>query len=164
MIEIIAKGDTIIFNFPLSIFNSAAKGCPINPNLRDIVTEIPLLFGYTLDKQRRKGAIIMIAMNQELFEKLAISAEAPVLVEFSADWCVYCRRIGPAMEKIAGQFKNILPVAQVNIDLEPALADREQIEVVPTLVIYHKGHALGSIVAPSSKAQIEEFIRDTLDL
>ena len=106
----------------------------------------------------------MIAMNQELFEKMAISAEEPVLVEFSADWCVYCRRIGPAMQKIADQFRNALPIAQVNIDQESALADREQIEVVPTLVIYHKGHALNSIVAPSSKAQIEEFIQETLDL
>ena len=106
----------------------------------------------------------MIAMNQELFEKMAVSAGTPVLVEFSADWCVYCRRIGPAMEKIADQFRDVLPVAQVNIDQEAALADREQIEVVPTLVIYHKGHALNSIVAPASKAQIEDFIRETLDL
>lgn len=106
----------------------------------------------------------MIAMNTELFEQLAVSSENPVLVEFSADWCVYCRRIGPAMKKIADQFRNVLPVAQVNIDREAALADREQIEVVPTLVIYHKGHALGSIVAPDSKARIEEFIRETLDM
>lgn len=106
----------------------------------------------------------MIAMNTELFEKMAVSAESPVLVEFSADWCVYCRRIAPAMEKIAQQFRDVLPVAQVNIDEEAQLASREQIEVVPTLVIYHKGEVLGSIVAPDSKSRIEEFIRETLDL
>ena len=106
----------------------------------------------------------MTAMNQELFEKMTRSSEMPVLVEFSADWCVYCRRIGPAMDKIEVQFRDVLPVAQVNIDEEAALADREQIEVVPTLVIYHRGHVLGSIVAPDSKARIEEFIRETLDL
>jgi len=106
----------------------------------------------------------MIAMNTELFEKMAVSSEKPVLVEFSADWCVYCRRIAPAMEKIEQQFAGVLPVAQVNIDAEALLADREQIEVVPTLVIYHKGHALGSIVAPDSKARIEAFIQETLDL
>ena len=106
----------------------------------------------------------MIAMNRELFEKMAVSADTPVLVEFSADWCVYCRRIGPAMKKIADQFRDVLPVAQVNIDQEAQLSDQEQIEVVPTLVIYHKGHALGSIVAPDSKARIEEFIRETLDM
>ena len=31
-----------------------------------------------------------------------------VLVEFSAPWCVYCRRLVPAMEKIAEEYKDIL--------------------------------------------------------
>ena len=106
----------------------------------------------------------MIAMNQDLFEKMTVSSETPVLVEFSAGWCVYCRRIAPAMEQIEKQFRDVLPVAQVDIDQEPALSGRERIEVVPTLVLYHKGQALGSIVAPDSRARIEEFLRDTLDL
>ena len=104
----------------------------------------------------------MIAMNQELFEKLAISAEAPVLVEFSADWCVYCRRIGPALQRVAQQNRDSLVVGQVNIDDHPELARSEGIEVVPTLVLYHKGEALGSIVAPESRSRIEEFIEDFL--
>ena len=53
-------------------------------------------------------------------------------------------------------------VGQVNIDDHPDLAAREQIEVVPTLVLYHKGEALGSIVAPESRARIEEFLEDYL--
>ena len=50
----------------------------------------------------------------------------------------------------------------MNIDDEEALARQEQIEVIPTLVIYENGEALGSIVAPDSKARIEEFIEETL--
>ena len=103
-------------------------------------------------------------MNMELFEKLAMNGDMPVLVEFWAPWCVYCRRIIPAMKKIAQQYEGRLIVGQVNIDEEPVLAEKERIEVIPTLVIYHKGEALGSIVAPESKARIEEFIQDTLGL
>ena len=104
----------------------------------------------------------MIIMNTELFERYTQEADRPVLVEFSAPWCVYCRRIAPAMEKIAEQYADSLAVGQINIDNEEALADREQIEVVPTLVIYRNGQVLGSIVAPESKARIEEFIEQTL--
>ena len=64
--------------------------------------------------------------------------------------------------KVAEQYGDQLTVAQVNIDDEPALARQEQIEVIPTLVVYKDGKALGSIVAPESKAQIEELIRDSL--
>ena len=104
----------------------------------------------------------MMNMNQDLFQKLAIEGNEPVLVEFSAPWCVYCRRITPAMKKIAEQYKDSLIVGQINIDDEPVLAARERIEVVPTLILYHNGEVLGSIVAPESKARIEEFIEKNL--
>ena len=53
-------------------------------------------------------------------------------------------------------------VAKVNIDDEPALAEKERIELVPTLVLYREGKALGELVAPSSKAQIEEMVEGLL--
>ena len=74
-----------------------------------------------------------------------------VLVEFSAPWCVYCRRLAPAMEKIAEEYKDILTVGSVNIDNEQELARQERIEVVPTLVLYKNGQAVDSIVGPGSK-------------
>ena len=104
----------------------------------------------------------MIAMNTELFNKYALEGEQPVLVEFWAPWCVYCRRIAPALNKVAEQYADTLAVGQVNIDEEPLLASKERIEVIPTLVLYRKGEALGSIVAPESMARIEVFIQQTL--
>ena len=105
----------------------------------------------------------MIEMNREMFEKKMMENDRPVLVEFWAPWCVYCRRIGPALEKVSNQYDGQMVVGKVNIDEEPILAHREQIEVIPTLILYRGGEALGSIVAPESKAKIEEFIRETLE-
>ena len=104
----------------------------------------------------------MIAVNQEVFNKLA-QEEKPVLVDFWAPWCVYCRRIAPALERLAEQREDVI-VGKVNIDEEPQLALQERIEVIPTLILYKNGKALGSIVAPESKAQIEAFIAQTLEV
>lgn len=104
----------------------------------------------------------MIEMNKELFQQLAVEGDKPVLVEFWAPWCVYCRRIAPALKKVANEMEDKIRIAQVNIDDVPELAHQERIEVIPTLVIYHKGEALASIVAPESKARIEEFILDNI--
>ena len=103
-----------------------------------------------------------IEMNNELFENKVLGGNEPVLVEFWAPWCVYCRRLAPALDKIAQQYAGKLMVAKVNIDDEPILAAREQIEVIPTLIIYQNGQALGSIVAPESKARIDAFILENL--
>lgn len=103
-----------------------------------------------------------IQMTSQLFESYNSDIRKPVLVEYWAPWCVYCRRIAPAMGKVAEQYADTLAVGQINIDDEPQLAAREQIEVIPTLVLYQNGQALGSIVAPESKAAIDQFIQNTL--
>ena len=86
-----------------------------------------------------------------------------VLVDYWAPWCGYCRRIAPMYDKVAQQYEGRLLIAKINIDEEPELAHRERIEVIPTLVLYKDGQALGSIVAPESKAMIEDFLHRTLE-
>ena len=103
----------------------------------------------------------MIAMNEKLYNE-AMKGAKPVLVEYWAPWCVYCRRIAPAMKQLSERREDLL-IGQVNIDDHPELAKLEQIEVIPTLVLYEKGEALGSIVAPESRSRIEEFLADYLD-
>lgn len=105
-----------------------------------------------------------INLNKELFENYVQDENKAVLVDYWAPWCVYCRRIAPAYEKIAEQFGDQIHVGKINIDDEQALASKEQIEVIPTLVLYKGGQVLGSIVAPESKAAIETFIKETLNL
>ena len=74
-------------------------------------------------------------INKRTLDEYAAEGKM-VLVEFSAPWCVYCRRLAPAMEKIAEEYNDILTVGSVNIDNEQELARQERIEVVPTLVLY----------------------------
>ena len=100
-------------------------------------------------------------LNNQEFAELLESGK-PLLVDFWAPWCGYCRRIAPAYEKIAQQWGDEVVIAKVNIDSEPLLAQREHIEVIPTLILYKDGKSLGSIVAPESKAVIEDFIRENL--
>ena len=102
-----------------------------------------------------------IHINNEQFQEM-IAAEMPVLVDFWAPWCSYCRRIDPAYNRIAEQFEGRITAAKVNIDEEVQLADAEGIDIIPTLALYHKGRLLSSITAPDSKAAIERFLQDAL--
>ena len=103
----------------------------------------------------------ILNMNAESYRKFT-QAKQPVMVEFSAPWCVYCRRLAPALESVAEEYRDTLVFGAVNIDDEPELAQSEKIEVVPTLLIYQNGQVLGSIVAPESRAQLVAFIEETL--
>ena len=103
----------------------------------------------------------ILNMNAESYRKFT-QAKQPVMVEFSAPWCVYCRRLAPSLEGVAEEYRDTLVFGAVNIDDDPELAQSEKIEVVPTLLIYQNGQVLGSIVAPESRAQLVAFIEETL--
>lgn len=105
----------------------------------------------------------IIDMNKETFEKKTAAAEKPLMVEFWAPWCVYCRRISPVLAKIEEQYDEVLEIGKVNIDDEPQIAEKEKIEVIPTFVFYKDREAVDSIVAPDSKAKLEEFINHNLN-
>ena len=70
-----------------------------------------------------------------------IQRSTPILVDFWAPWCGYCRRIGPALEKVAQQSQHS-SVAKLNIDEFPEIAEREGVEVIPTLILYRDGKVL----------------------
>ena len=102
-----------------------------------------------------------VNLNHQQFNQ-AMNEGKVILVDYWAPWCGYCRRIGPAYEKIAEEYGDKLIVAKVNIDEEAMLAHEQNIEVIPTLILYKDGKLLNSVVAPASKAAIEAFINENL--
>ncbi len=99
----------------------------------------------------------MLTLNRENFAQEVLQSEQPVLVEFWAPWCVYCRRISPALDRMdqASEVK----IAKINIDEQPELAAQFQVEVLPTFLLFQQGQHGDRLIAPGSQAQIEEWIR-----
>ena len=56
-----------------------------------------------------------IVITKENFEEQVLRAEKPVLVDFWAPWCTYCRRIAPAVDQVAGQYGELSLIHIYNI-------------------------------------------------
>ena len=127
-----------------------------------MITEENSSLRYTSIKERKELTVMAaININKEHFDNLLLGNK-PVLVDFWAPWCSYCRRIGPAYDALAEKYGERVEIVKLNIDEEPAFAQAEGIEVIPTLILYKEGKAVDSIVAPESKARIESFLNEAL--
>lgn len=68
-----------------------------------------------------------------------INSEQYVLVEFYATWCPHCRKMKPIVDDIKVLLADNLKVLQYDIDKNVELANRENIQSLPTFLLYADG-------------------------
>jgi thioredoxin 2 len=83
----------------------------------------------------------------------------PVLVDAWAAWCGPCRTIAPAIDELASELAGRVRVAKLNVDENPATANRFDIRSIPTLLVIAGGREVDRIVG----AQPKEAIRARLE-
>lgn len=68
-----------------------------------------------------------------------ISSSAIVLVEFYASWCPHCQRMYPVVKEAEKALEGKALIYQYDIDENKDLASAQEIETIPTFIIYKDG-------------------------
>jgi thioredoxin 1 len=89
-----------------------------------------------------------------------LDAEAPVLVDFWAEWCGPCRMVGPIVDQIADEHGDQLKVLKLNVDENPGTAREYGIMSIPTLMVFKDGQPDKRIVGAKGKATLLNEIGD----
>ncbi|HYM49662.1 MAG TPA: thioredoxin [Candidatus Limnocylindrales bacterium] len=88
------------------------------------------------------------------FEELVLLSEQAVIVDFYADWCGPCKMVAPILEQI-GNERSDVTIAKVNVDEEPALAERYRVRGIPYLALFREGKLAKQVVGYQPKAALE---------
>jgi thioredoxin 1 len=83
-----------------------------------------------------------------------LEADAPVLVDFWAEWCGPCRMVGPIVDEIAQEHGAKLKVMKLNVDENPGTAREYGIMSIPTLMVFKGGQPDKRIVGAKGKAAL----------
>lgn len=68
-----------------------------------------------------------------------IKSTPTVLVEFYASWCPHCQRMMPVVEQVKELLGNSVNVYQFDIDKNKTLASENNVQSIPTFIIYRDG-------------------------
>lgn len=104
----------------------------------------------------------VLYVDDNNFESEVLKSNIPVLVDFSATWCVPCKRQLPVLEKFASENTNKIKVVKIDIDESPVLTSKLGVKGVPTLMLFNAGSSLGSKVGLTSLADVSNFCLDKL--
>lgn len=96
------------------------------------------------------------------FQTEVLDYKGLVLVDFWAPWCGPCRMMGPTVEEIAEEKKDVLKVLKMNVDEESATAERYQIMGIPTLILFKDGEVVETMVGLQMKESLVETIEKHL--
>lgn len=101
-----------------------------------------------------------INATQANFENdvLKASLQAPVLVDFWADWCGPCKSLGPVLEKLAAEFNGAFTLAKVNADTEQALVGMFGVRSLPTVVMIKDGQIADGFAGALPEGEIRAFL------
>ena len=99
-----------------------------------------------------------ITITGENFEREVVQSDKPVLLDFWASWCGPCMMVAPVLKEIADEYEGKVRVGKVNVDEQPALADKFHISSIPTLVLMKNGAIVQTSIGFKSKAQIEAML------
>lgn len=72
--------------------------------------------------------------------KEIINSSELVLVEYFASWCPHCQRMMPLVKEAKGELEGRCNIFQYDIDANQALASENDVENIPTFILYKDGN------------------------
>ena len=103
-----------------------------------------------------------IAVSDASFSTDVLSSDKPVLVDFWATWCGPCKMVAPVLEEIASERGDQLTVAKLDVDANPATAQRFGVMGIPTLILFKDGQPVERLVGYRPKGALMAAIRPHL--
>jgi thioredoxin 1 len=92
-----------------------------------------------------------ITVTDATFDATVVKSAKPVLVDFWAVWCGPCQMQGPIIEEVAKEMDGKAVVGKINVDENPATAQKFNVMSIPTLMIFKGGTVVKQFTGVQSK-------------
>ncbi|MES2679471.1 MAG: thioredoxin family protein [Bacteroidota bacterium] len=103
----------------------------------------------SLTVQTQPSGITVAQFNNKLK-----TTSRPLLVNFTADWCVVCKRQKPVLTAVMGEVGAQIELMVIDMELNPLIAEYFEVDGLPVTILYDKGNMVWNRVGFQDRAQI----------
>jgi thioredoxin 1 len=89
----------------------------------------------------------------------AVTSNELLVVDFWAPWCGPCRMVGPIIEQLAAEYAGKVVFGKMNVDENQRVPSSFGIMSIPTVVVFHRGQAVETIVGAYPKTHFEAVFK-----
>ena len=106
---------------------------------------------------RAAAAGSVIVVDQARLAEI-LQQQPALVIDFWAEWCGPCRRIGPIIEELAQEFAGKVTFGKCNTDENQQLAMQLGISAIPNIVFFSHGQLVDRVIGAYPKEAIREKI------
>ncbi len=98
-----------------------------------------------------------------------VSKHPVTVVLFTAPWCQPCKAFEPLFAIVARRmtsdprYQGKLVFAKLDTDAHPDIADKYNVDRIPTVIIYYKGNVADVIVGAVTEEELVRRVKDVAD-
>jgi thioredoxin 1 len=105
----------------------------------------------------------LVNVTDHSFDAQVLKCDLTVVADFWAEWCEPCKAIEPHLNEIAAEYKELLKIVKVDIELNPMVTSNYAVLTIPTLIIFKNGIEVERLNDARSKEALLEQIKSHLN-
>ncbi len=114
--------------------------------------------------QNTSAWVKTITVHNFMQDVIEASQQIPVFLDFWAPWCGPCKQLMPLLEKVVGEFSGKVVLGKVNVDENPQIAQKLQVQSVPMVYAFFKGQPVDVFNGVLPESQLRAFCKRIFDM
>jgi thioredoxin 1 len=124
-----------------------------------ITAGVFIINGFKLPDSKEVKGGGTVEFTDANFESKALKSNKLTVVDFWAEWCGPCRRVGPVVEELAKEYNGKVNIGKLNVDHAPNTCAKYNITSIPTLLFIKNGKVVDKLVGAYPKSTMEKKIK-----